>query len=253
MSTAERIPSVVDLPLEDLTAPRVSVVIPCLNECPNIEACVINAWEGIAACGLPGEVIVADNGSDDGSAELAATAGAFIVHEARRGYGSAYLAGLAVARGDYIVMADADMTYDFAEIPRFVAALEAGGQLVIGDRMDNIHPGAMPWLHRYVGNPVLTGILNVFFRTGIRDAHCGMRAVRRDVLGRLDLRTHGMEFASEMLIRAAHEGLDIREFPIEYRPRGGESKLSSFRDGWRHLRCLLAHSCGRGRRRARER
>ena len=108
--------------------------------------------------------------------------------------------------------------------------------------MDNIHPGAMPWLHRYVGNPVLTGILNVFFRTGVSDAHCGMRAVRRDVLPRLDLRTTGMEFASEMVIRAAKEKLDIRQFPIEYHPRGGESKLSSFRDGWRHLRFLLVHS-----------
>ena len=112
----------------------------------------------------------------------------------------------------------------------------------MGDRMDNIHPGAMPWLHRYVGNPILTGVLNVFFRTGVSDAHCGMRAVRRDVLPRLDLRTTGMEFASEMVIRASKEKLDIREFPIEYHPRGGESKLSSFRDGWRHLRFLLVHS-----------
>ena len=114
--------------------------------------------------------------------------------------------------------------------------------MVIGDRMDNIHPGAMPWLHRYVGNPVLTGILNLFFQTGVSDAHCGMRAVRREVLPRLDLRTTGMEFASEMVIRASKEQLDIREVPIEYHPRGGESKLSSFRDGWRHLRFLLVHS-----------
>jgi hypothetical protein len=112
----------------------------------------------------------------------------------------------------------------------------------MGDRMDNIHPGAMPWLHRYVGNPVLTWILNLFFRTGVNDAHCGMRALRRDVLPRLDLRTPGMEFASEMVIRASKEKLDIREFPIEYHPRGGDSKLSSFRDGWRHLRFLLVHS-----------
>ena len=139
-------------------------------------------------------------------------------------------------------MADADLTYDFDEIPRFVEQLEAGAELVMGDRMDNIHPGAMPWLHRYVGNPVLTGVLNLFFRTGVSDAHCGMRAIRRDVLPRLDLRTTGMEFASEMVIRASKEKLDIREFPIEYRPRGGESKLSSFRDGWRHLRFLLVHS-----------
>jgi hypothetical protein len=139
-------------------------------------------------------------------------------------------------------MADADLTYDFNEIPRFVAELDDGAHLVMGDRMDNIQPGAMPWLHRYVGNPVLSGTLNLFFKTGIRDAHCGMRAVRRDVLPTLDLRTTGMEFASEMVIRASKEDLEIREFPIEYRPRGGQSKLSSFRDGWRHLRFLLVHS-----------
>ena len=191
---------------------------------------------------MPGEVVVADNASDDRSAELAANAGARVVHEPRRGYGSAYRAGFAVARGRYIVMADADLTYDFREIPRFVEQLDAGAEMVIGDRMDNIHPGAMPWLHRYVGNPVLTGVLNLFFRTGVSDAHCGMRAVRRDVLPRLDLRTTGMEFASEMVIRASKEQLDIREVPIEYHPRGGESKLSSFRDGWRHLRFLLVHS-----------
>jgi glycosyltransferase involved in cell wall biosynthesis len=164
------------------------------------------------------------------------------VHEPRKGYGSAYLAGFQAARGEYIVMADADLTYDFSEIPHFVSELNDGAELVMGDRMDNIHPGAMPWLHRYVGNPVLTGTLNLFFRTGVKDAHCGMRALRRDVLPRLDLRTTGMEFASEMVIRAAKEGLDIRQFPIEYHPRGGESKLSSFRDGWRHLRFLLVHS-----------
>jgi hypothetical protein len=139
-------------------------------------------------------------------------------------------------------MADADLTYDFDEIHNFVEKLEAGADLVMGDRMDNIQPGAMPWLHRYVGNPILSGILNVFFRTGVRDAHCGMRAVRRSALPRLDLRTTGMEFASEMVIRAAKENLRIEQFPIEYHPRGGESKLSSFRDGWRHLRFLLVHS-----------
>jgi hypothetical protein len=220
----------------------VSVVIPCLNEEQNIERCVTAALVAMAHAEIPGEVVVADNASDDRSAELASSAGARVVHEPRRGYGSAYLAGFAAARGRYIVMADADLTYDFNEIPRFVEHLDAGAELVMGDRMDNIHPGAMPWLHRYVGNPVLTGVLNVFFRTGVSDAHCGMRAVRRDVLPRLDLRSTGMEFASEMVIRASKEQLDIREFPIEYHPRGGESKLSSFRDGWRHLRFLLVHS-----------
>jgi hypothetical protein len=139
-------------------------------------------------------------------------------------------------------MADADLTYDFGDIPRFVQELSDGADLVMGDRMDNIHPGAMPWLHRYVGNPVLTGVLNAFFRTGVKDAHCGMRAVRRESLSALDLRTTGMEFASEMVIRAAKAGLRIEQLPIEYHPRGGESKLSSFRDGWRHLRFLLVHS-----------
>jgi glycosyltransferase involved in cell wall biosynthesis len=222
--------------------PLVSVVIPCLNEEGNIEHCVRVARSVLEEHHIRGEVIVADNNSDDRSAELAAAAGARVVHETRRGYGSAYLAGFSAARGRYIVMADADLTYDFAEIPRFVEHLDAGAELVMGDRMDNIHPGAMPWLHRYVGNPVLTWILNLFFRTGVNDAHCGMRALRRDVLPRLDLRTPGMEFASEMVIRASKEKLDIREFPIEYHPRGGDSKLSSFRDGWRHLRFLLVHS-----------
>jgi glycosyltransferase involved in cell wall biosynthesis len=222
--------------------PLVSVVIPCLNEAQSIEESVRRATEALVENGIPGEVVVADNGSTDGSAELAAGAGARVIHEERRGYGSAYLAGLAAARGKYIVMADADLTYDFGDIPRFVKQLDAGGELVMGNRMKNIKPGAMPWHHRYIGNPVLTGVLNLFFRTGVRDAHCGMRAVRRSVLPQLDLRSTGMEFASEMVIRAAKEDLDIREIPIEYHPRAGESKLSSFRDGWRHLRFLLVHS-----------
>jgi glycosyltransferase involved in cell wall biosynthesis len=220
----------------------VTVVIPCLNEEDNIEACVRTAREVMAESEIRGEVLVVDNASEDRSAELAAAAGARVVMEPRRGYGSAYRAGFAVARGRYIVMADADLTYDFREIPRFVEHLDDGAELVMGDRMDHIQPGAMPWLHRYVGNPVLTGVLNLFFRTGIKDAHCGMRALRREVLPRLDLRTTGMEFASEMVIRASKARLEIREFPIEYHPRGGESKLSSFRDGWRHLRFLLVHS-----------
>jgi glycosyltransferase involved in cell wall biosynthesis len=221
---------------------RVTVVIPCLNEAENIEQCVAAARGVLERNGIPGEVVVADNDSDDGSAELAAAAGARVVHEPRRGYGSAYLAGFAAARGEFIVMGDADLTYDFNEIPRFLRELDDGADMVIGDRMRNIHPGAMPWLHRYIGNPLLSGFLNLLFRTGVSDAHCGMRAVRRSALPRLALRTTGMEFASEMVIRAAKERLDIRQFDIEYHPRGGESKLSSFRDGWRHLRFLLVHS-----------
>jgi glycosyltransferase involved in cell wall biosynthesis len=240
-STVEQITPILPAGAED-GAPLVSVVIPCLNEAENIELCVSAALAALGRMGVEGEVVVADNGSDDDSAHLAERAGARVVVERRRGYGSAYLAGFAASRGGYIVMADADRTYDFKEIPRFVAALEEGAEMVIGDRMDSIQPGAMSWLHRYVGNPLLTGLLNLLFRTGVKDAHCGMRALRRDVLDRLDLRTTGMEFASEMVIRASKENLTIAEFPIEYHPRGGESKLSSFRDGWRHLRFLLVHS-----------
>ncbi len=241
MSNAEKIrpPIATDA---DRAAPLVSVVIPCLNEAENIERCVTDALGALRDGAIDGEVLVVDNASEDDSAALATAAGARVVSEPRRGYGSAYLAGFAAARGKYIVMADADLTYDFNEIPRFVSELDSGAELVMGDRMDNIQPGAMPWLHRYVGNPLLSGILNLFFRTGVKDAHCGMRALRRDVLPRLDLRTTGMEFASEMVIRASKEHLKIAEFSIEYHPRGGESKLSSFRDGWRHLRFLLVHS-----------
>ncbi|MET0510961.1 MAG: glycosyltransferase family 2 protein [Thermoleophilaceae bacterium] len=219
-----------------------SVVIPCLNEAASIERCVTKARHALVGQGWEGEVVVADNGSSDGSGDIARDAGAIVVLEPRRGYGSAYLAGFAAARGEYIVMADADLTYDFEDIPRFVEKLDEGTDLVMGNRMKNIQPGAMPWLHRYVGNPVLTGILNLFFRTGVRDAHCGMRAVRRSALPSLDLRTTGMEFASEMVIRAGKEDLAIEEIPINYHSREGESKLSSFRDGWRHLRFLLVHS-----------
>jgi glycosyltransferase involved in cell wall biosynthesis len=242
MSTVDQTRPPVLVDAEDRSVPLVSVVIPCLNEAENIEECVTAAREALHRMQVPGEVVVADNDSEDDSARLAERAGARVVVEPRRGYGSAYLAGFAASRGRYIVMADADLTYDFSEIPRFVEALQQGAEMVIGDRMDNIQPGAMPWLHRYVGNPILTGLLNLFFRTGVNDAHCGMRALRSDVLARLDLRTTGMEFASEMVIRASKEKLRIAEFPIEYHPRGGESKLSSFRDGWRHLRFLLVHS-----------
>jgi glycosyltransferase involved in cell wall biosynthesis len=242
MSTVVQTKPSIPADAEDRHAPLVSVVIPCLNEAENIERCVTAALGALRDGAITGEVLVVDNASEDDSAALAASAGARVVLEPRRGYGSAYLAGFAAARGAYIVMADADLTYDFNEIPRFVTALKDGAELVMGDRMDNIQPGAMPWLHRYIGNPILTGLLNLLFRTGVKDAHCGMRALRRDVLPRLDLRTTGMEFASEMVIRASKEHLKIAEFPIEYHPRGGESKLSSFRDGWRHLRFLLVHS-----------
>lgn len=235
------VPEIAERPA-DSSILDVSVVIPCLNEAESIEACVGAARRALDRGDYRGEVLVVDNGSTDGSGELAAAAGARVVVEPRRGYGNAYLAGLAAARGRYIVMLDADMTYDAGELPRFVAALEDGGDMVLGDRMEGIQPGAMPWLHRRVGNPVLTGLLNRLFGTEVNDAHCGMRAVRREVLPRLALRTSGMELASEMVIRAAKAGLDIRQFPIEYHPRQGESKLSTWSDGWRHLRFLLIHS-----------
>ncbi|HEY5187862.1 MAG TPA: glycosyltransferase family 2 protein [Solirubrobacteraceae bacterium] len=240
MSTVEH-PFILSQPEREATL-EVSVVIPCLNEADSIAQCVRSAIAVLERHEIAGEIIVADNDSEDDSPRLAAAAGAIVVHEPERGYGRAYLAGFAVARGRYILMADADLTYDFGEIPRFLGELDAGADMVIGNRMKNIQPGAMPWLHRYIGNPLLSGFLNLLFRTGVDDAHCGMRALRRDLLPRLDLRTTGMEFASEMVIRAAKEDLDIRQFPIEYHPREGESKLSSFRDGWRHLRFLLVHS-----------
>src|SRR5919109_1072983 len=228
------------LPLS-ATQYRVSVVIPCLNEAATIGECVTNARRGLGEPGVAGEVIVGDNGSTDGSGDLARRAGARVVDEPRHGYGSACLAGLAEAQGDYIVMVDADLTYDFWEIPRFVQALQDGAQLVVGNRMRSIKPGAMPRLSQ-LGNPLLSGFLNALYRTNVRDVHCGMRALRRDVLPILNLRTVGMEFASEMVIRATRERLDVREIPIELHPRVGRSKLEPFRDGWRHLRVILVYN-----------
>jgi len=230
------------VPRERTEPPRVSVVIPCLNEAENIVQCVQGALKVLQENGIAGEVIVADNGSDDGSAALADAAGAIVVSEPRRGYGRAYLAGFAAARGDYIIMVDADLTYDFKEIPRFVAELDGGAEMVMGNRMENIQPGAMPFMNRYIGNPILSGFLKLLYRTQVRDAHCGMRAVRRAALPRLDLRTDGMEFASEMVIRAAKTDLNVTEFPISLHPRGGESKLNPFSDGWRHVRLMLLHN-----------
>ena len=220
---------------------RVSVVIPCLDEAETIVECVTSARDVLDQHGLLGEVIVVDNGSTDGSGALAREAGAVVVDEPRRGYGSAYLAGLAAAHGDFIVMLDADLTYDANEIPRFVHELEEGAQVVVGNRLEGVQPGAMPWLSR-VGNPLLSGFLNALHGTNIRDVHCGLRAVRRDVLPVLDLRTVGMEFASEMVIRATRENLEVRELPIELHPRVGTSKLSPFRDGLRHLRVILVYN-----------
>jgi len=231
------------LPLADASPCEVTVVLPCLDEADSVAFCVRQATEAMLAAGLDGEVVVVDNGSSDGSPSLAAAAGARVIHEQRRGYGSAYLTGFAAARGRYIVMADADGTYDLSDVPRFVSELHEGADLVMGSRLrGRIAPGAMPWLHRRIGNPLLTGLLNVFCSTRVSDAHCGMRAFRRSLLGPLDLQTTGMELASEHLIRSAKLGLEIREIPIHYSPRLGESKLETFADGWRHLRLLLVHS-----------
>ena len=220
--------------------PDVSVIMPCLNEAATVARCVIKARAALERAGLSGEVVVADNGSDDGSPALAEAAGARVVAAPVRGYGAAYLAGLEAARGTYLVLGDADDTYDFGAVPEFVAALKAGNDVVLGSRFrGRILPGAMPWLHRYVGNPVLSGILSVFFGRRVSDAHCGLRAMTRDASDRMRLRSSGMEFASEMVALALRHQLTVAEIPITYYPRGGESKLRSFRDGWRHLRFML--------------
>ena len=229
-------------PQPDTAAPRVTVVIPCLDEEATIAGCVRTAWAGIRAAGAVGEVLVVDNRSTDRSAERARAEGAAVVDEPRRGYGSAYLAGIRRARGDWILMGDGDGTYDFGELPRFLAA-GAGADMVIGSRLrGRIAPGAMPWHHRYVGNPILTGMLNLLFGAGVSDAHCGLRMVRRAAADRIGLRTTGMEFASEMIIRAAQARLVIAETPITYGARtdGSHSKLRSVPDGLRHVRFMLA-------------
>ena len=221
----------------------VSVVIPCLNEAETIERMRPLGARGAGRERARGRGHRRRQRLDRRQRRARASGrGAGRRTQPERGYGSAYLAGFAEARGKYIVMADADLTYDFAEIPRFVKSLEEGADMVIGNRMENIQPGAMPWLHRYIGNPILTGILNLFFRTGVSDAHCGMRGIRRDVLPRLDLRSPGMEFASEMVIRAAKEHSTSASSLSSTTPAGGESKLSTWSDGWRHLRFLLVHS-----------
>jgi glycosyltransferase involved in cell wall biosynthesis len=221
----------------------ITVVIPCLNEEASVGIVVAKALAGIEATGLRGEVVVVDNASEDASRARAEEAGARVVLEPRRGYGSAYLAGLAAARGRYCVMADADDTYDLTRLGDLVEPLRQGADMVLGSRLKGeILPGAMTWSHRWIGNPILTGILNVFFGVRVSDAHCGLRAVRREALPRLKLSATGMEFASEMVIKAGKRGLRIDEVPIVYHPRIGESKLNSFRDAWRHVRFMLVHT-----------
>jgi glycosyltransferase involved in cell wall biosynthesis len=223
----------------------VSVVMPCLNEAETLERCVRRAVETIAEAGLAGEVIVADNGSTDGSQEIALRAGARVVPVPQRGYGAALLGGIAAAKGRHVVMGDADDSYDFGEVPRFVAKLEEGNDLVMGSRFrGKIEPGAMPVLHRWLGNPVLSFLGRLFFHVPTSDFHCGIRAFRREAIDRLGLKTTGMEFASEMVVKAALFGLRIAEVPVTLR-KDGRSRpphLRTWRDGWRHLRFLLMYS-----------
>ncbi|HKF26281.1 MAG TPA: glycosyltransferase family 2 protein, partial [Candidatus Acidoferrum sp.] len=223
----------------------VSVVIPCLNEANSLGICVEKARKALLEARLRGEVIVADNGSTDGSIEIAQKTGARVVPVVQRGYGSALKAGIRAARGAFIVMGDADDSYDFSDVPRFVEEWRKGNDVVMGNRFaGEIKPGAMPWHHKYIGNPGLTALLNLLFRSGIGDSHCGMRGFTRDVFERMDLRSSGMEFASEFVIKAAQIGAKTSEIPITLwkDKRGRPPHLRSFRDGWRHLRFMLMYA-----------
>ncbi len=224
---------------------EVSVILPCLNEAETVGTCVTKAVETLRRLGMRGEVLVIDNGSTDGSQQIAERCGARVVHEARRGYGSALMRGAEEARAPFVIMADADDSYDLTDLKRFVDGLRAGADLVMGSRRrGTIKPGAMPWLHRRIGNPLLSGLLNLLFRAGISDAHCGMRAFTKEAYRRMQLQTTGMEFASEMVIKAALARMRIAEIPITLHPDGRSRPphLRSFRDGWRHLRFMLLFS-----------
>jgi len=222
---------------------EVSIVMPCLNEEETIGECVKKAWDSLREHGIQGEVVVSDNGSNDRSVEIATSMGARIVNQPLKGYGNAYHKGISEARGKYIIIGDSDNTYDFSEIHKFIAPLREGYDMVMGTRLKGkILPGAMPWLHRYIGNPFLSWFLNLLFHTGISDSHCGMRAFTKESYGKMHLKTSGMEFASEMVINASKARLKVTEVPITYYPRKGESKLHSFKDGWRHLRFMLMYS-----------
>ena len=223
----------------------ISVVMPCLNEAETLAICVRKALAAIEAGGYQGEVIVADNGSTDGSPEIAIREGARVISVPARGYGAALMAGIESAAGQYVLMADADDSYDFSHLSRFLQALTGGSDLVIGNRFHGgIAPGAMPFLHRYLGNPVLSFLGRLFFRTSVGDFHCGMRAFSKSAVQGLELTTMGMEFASEMVVKASLMGLRIAEVPTTL-SRDGRSRaphLRTWRDGWRHLRFLLLYS-----------
>jgi glycosyltransferase involved in cell wall biosynthesis len=225
---------------------HVTIVIPCLDEARTIAACVARAREALEVIStrfkLSGEVVVADNGSTDGSCDLATGAGARVVEVAERGYGAALIAGMRAARGNYLVMGDADLSYDFLESIGLIEKLVGGADLCMGNRFaGGIKPGAMPWKNRYIGNPALSGVLRILFGTGVRDAHCGLRALTRGCFDRLRLSSTGMEFASEMVIKAAVLGERIDEVPVTLSPdqRGRAPHLRPYRDGWRHLRFML--------------
>ncbi|HZL36233.1 MAG TPA: glycosyltransferase [Tepidisphaeraceae bacterium] len=225
--------------------PEVSIVMPCLNEAATLAACIGKARRSLEAMGIEGEVVVADNGSSDGSQGIAILAGARLVAVARKGYGSALQAGIAAAHGTYVIMGDADDSYDFSNLKPFVDKLRGGCELVMGNRFKGgIRPGAMPALHRYLGNPVLTAVGRLFFHSPCGDFHCGLRAFDRQAIARLDLRTMGMEYASEMVVKATLHGLRIGEVPTTLSPDGRDRPphLRTWRDGWRHLRFLLLYS-----------
>jgi len=245
-ATKQAVPPQGHGPASDTAAPfEVAVIMPCLDEARTVGVCVSKALATFRRLGVRGEVVVVDNGSTDGSREIAEQAGARVVREERRGYGSALMRGAEEARAPFLIMADADDSYDLTDLERFIAGLRAGNDLVMGSRRrGTILPGAMPWHHRWIGNPVLSGLLNLLFRAGISDAHCGMRAFTKDAYRRMELQTTGMEFASEMVIKAALGKLRIAEIPITLHPDGRDRPphLRSFRDGWRHLRFMLLFS-----------
>jgi hypothetical protein len=219
---------------------EVSVVMPCLNEEHGVGLCVEKARAALERAGITGEVIVVDNGSVDRSRDAARKAGATVIEEPRRGYGAAYLCGMRHARGRYIVMGDSDNSYDFGDIVRFLAPLKQGADLVMGSRFKGtIRKGAMPWTHRYIGNPVLSFMTRLFFSTSLSDIHCGMRALTRESFHRMRLTTLGMEFATEMVVAALTNRMRICEVPIHYHPRQGRSKLRALFDAWRHIRFML--------------
>jgi glycosyltransferase involved in cell wall biosynthesis len=222
--------------------PQVSVVMPCLNEEAAIGPCIEKIEATFAAAGIDGEIVVCDNGSTDASTEIAERMGARVVHQPLRGYGHAYLKGFASARGRYLVMGDADDTYDFTMIPQFIGALEQGDQFVTGSRYLGGGDAHITALHRWFGNPALTRILNLLFGTRYTDVYCGFRAFSRETYERIRPVSPGMEFNLELAINAGLAGLRVREIPIVLAPRKGESKLRTFRDGWRSLRMMLLYS-----------